>query len=192
MCYPHFLLHGLHSDNATGVASIIRRNGRIIHETRAAREHIEEQIFPRQLNDEYRLSRESTISDDYWGISAAIKSKELGDEYITKAGFFLDMSARELYIIHVQGRKPVTGDGDRKYYHEAAGKLQMSPRVAVLRETLRIAEEIEFKKVRMIKAYEHPFALEEHRGYQANHDRDARKAGLCEETDVYLEKTLVS
>lgn len=203
MCYPHFLMHGLSLPTADDIGKKIEDNGRILHETIAFRtDHKRE---PKQdLPHELYLGNAGGDTDDYHSTCYYLARQGVNAgasyHYIAKFSVFRDTTNKIIVGLTVQGQpaslirnKDGTAPKNRergRAYAKLTAQLGMDPRTYTITRVMDIAREQGFENIRVIRANEHPFAIEKHNGFLARYDNAVRAAGITQEKECYLETKL--
>jgi len=191
-------LHGINKKTLTESVSQFKSNGRIIHETLAARDlfltnHGESVC----LGNGIKMLMEEGSAEDYFGICCYITKEDekephgTDSTYIAKACFFLDTLNDEIIVITMQGQRVFADQKNRsRYYARLAAKLQMDPRAYVLKKICEIAKSEGYKKIRVVRPEHHPMYIDEHGGFIAKYEPIIRQAGISLENGCYLEGML--
>ena len=196
--YPYFLLHGIERHTAAEIVSKLEKNGRIIHETLAARtSFMEKYCGPTYLEQDTKMLMEEGAAEDTSGICCYLaKAAEeyphgTDSSYIAKVSFFLDTLNREIIVITIQGQRVQPQDKERsRDFVRLAHKLQMDPRTFILKNICKIGRRERYQKIRVIRPMFHPMFLDSHEGFLARYEPIIRQAGINTENDCYLEAQL--
>jgi len=198
--YPYFLLHGLDKATTGEVVRKLEENGRIIHETLAARPRFMEKYGgPLYLKKNTKMLMEEGATEDTSGIccylTRAAEEHPHGTDssYIAKVSFFLDTCNMEIIVITIQGQRIQPGNKARsRNFARLAHKLQMDPRAYILKTVCEIGRQEAYQKIRVIRPMEHPMFLDKHDGFKARYDSVIKQAGINTECGCYLERNLSS
>jgi hypothetical protein len=196
--YPHFLLHGLRKMTTAEVVRKLEENGRIIHETLAARvEFMARHGGPVYLEQNVKMLMEEGATEDTSGIccylARASEQQPHGTDctYIAKVSFFLDMSKKEIVVITIQGQRVQRGNSKRSRAFARLGRdLQMDPRTYLLKKICEIGRGEGYQKIKVIRPLEHPMFLDKHSGFKARYEPVIRQAGINTARGSYLETGL--
>ncbi len=199
-CYPgpYFLLHGIDQHTLDDCVTQFKSNGRIIHETLAARDSFLDKYGGGMcLENGIKMYMEEGSAEDFFGICCYITSEDeknphgTDSSYIAKVSFFLDTLRREIIVITLQGQRVLAGQKKRsRAYARLAAKLGMDPRGYVLEEVCKIAKDELYRRVRIIRPEHHPMFLDEHPGFMARYEPVILVAGITKENGCYLESSL--
>ncbi len=195
---PSFLLHGLRQLDLAAIVARLLGNGRIIHETLAARDDfIAENKGPRSLGNGIQLLMEEGAAEDRCGICCYLTKEDetephgTDDTYIAKVSFFLDVTAREIIVITVQGQRTYPSQKNRsRDYARLAVRLGLDPRSYLLRVLVELAGREGFRRIKVIRPAHHPMFIDKHEGFLARYEPVVKAAGISEEKGCYLEKSL--
>ncbi len=199
-CYPgpYFLLHGLDKDTLAESVAQFENNGRIIHETLAARgEFLKNYGGAVSLGNGIKMLMEEGSAEDHFGICCYVAREDeqnphgTDSTYIAKASFFLDTLNSEIVVITMQGQR-VFGDQKNRSrnYARLAAKLKMDPRGYVLKKVCEIAKGEGYKRVRVVRPEYHPMYIDSHGGFMARYEPIILQAGITRENGCYLEGVL--
>ena len=196
--YPYFLLHGLEKPTAAEVVLKLEENGRIIHESLAARGRFMEKFGgPTYLERETKMLMEEGAAEDTSGVccylAGAAEPHPHGTDctYIAKVSFFLDTTNREIIVITVQGQRIQQGNRERsRCFARLSRELAMDPRTFILKKICEIGERERYHKLRVIRPTAHPMFLDSHEGFMARYEPVVVAAGIDLQCGCYLEKHL--
>ena len=196
--YPYFLLHGIERPTAAEIVTKLEKNGRIIHETLAARtSFIKKLCGPIYLEQETKMLMEEGAAEDTSGICCYLtKATEkhphgTDSSYIAKVSFFLDTHNQEIIVITIQGQRVQPQNRERSRGFVRLGhKLQMDPRTYILKNICKIGRRQLYHKIRVIRPLFHPMYLDSHEGFMARYEPVIIKAGINIENGCYLEAEL--
>ena len=198
--YPYFLLHGIERPTAAEIVTKLEKNGRIIHETLAARSSfLEKYCGPTYLEQDTKMLMEEGSAEDTSGICCYLTKADeeephgTDSTYIAKVCFFLDTVNREIIVITIQGQRVQPYNSARsKYFMRLAHKLQMDPRTYILKNICEIGRRERYQKIRVIRPLFHPMHLDSHEGFLARYEPVIRQAGINTERGCYLERNLLA
>lgn len=196
--YPYFLLHGLEKATTSEVVSQLVENGRVIHETLAARtQFMAKHGGPLYLEQDTKMLMEEGATEDTSGIccylTRAAEEHPHGTDssYIAKVSFFLDTRNREIIVITIQGQRIQQGNRERsRDFARLAHKLDMDPRTYVLNTICDIGRKEHYHKIRVIRPLANPMFLDNHEGFMARYEPVIMQAGINTENGCYLETGL--
>jgi hypothetical protein len=196
--YPYFLMHGLEKPTVEKVVLQLEDNGRIIHETLAARAHfIKKYGSSVNLDNGLKMLMEEGATEDTSGICCYLarvsEQNPHGTDcsYIAKASFFLDTRDREVIVITLQGQRLQKGNRERsRDFARLGNKLHMDPRAYTLKIVSQIGIEDNYRKIKVIKPREHPMFHDNHHGFMARYEPVIREAGINTDNGCYLERCL--
>ncbi|MDF1578044.1 MAG: hypothetical protein P1P81_06340 [Desulfobulbales bacterium] len=195
---PSFLLHGLRRLDLAAIVARLLGNGRIIHETLAARaDFIAANQGPTPLGNGIQLLMEEGAAEDRGGICCYLTREEetephgTDDTYIAKASFFLDVTNREITVITVQGQRAYASRKNRsRDFARLAARLALDPRAYLLRVVAELAGREGFRRIKVIRPAHHPMFIDKHEGFTARYEPVIKAAGIDEENGCYLERGL--
>lgn len=196
--YPYFLLHGLEKQTTAEVATQLKENGRIIHETLAARSQFMEKYGgPVYHDQDTKMLMEEGSAEDTSGICSyltkAAEQQPHGTDcsYIAKVSFFLDTSKKEIIVITIQGQRVQPGNKKRsRDFARLTHRLKMDPRTYILKMICDIGRKELYRKIKVIRPHVHPMYLDNHEGFLARYEPVVTQAGIDGANDLYLETCL--
>jgi hypothetical protein len=195
---PHFLLHGLEKATIAETAAQCVNNGRIMHETMAARaDYMAQYGCKILLGNGLQMMMENGFAEDYLGICCFITKEDepnphgAGSCYTAKVSFFLDTSQMEITIITIQGQRVNKAIKNRsRDYARLGARLKIDPRGYLLAKVCDVARSAGYKRVRVIKPASHPLTIDQHSGFVGHYDHLIRELGINHESGCYLETNL--
>ena len=198
--YPYFLLHGLEKPTTSDVVRQLEENGRVIHETLAARDRFMEKYGnATYLKQETKMLMEEGAAEDTSGICCYLTRADeqqphgTDNSYISKVSFFLDTLKREIIVITIQGQRIQPGNKKRsRRFARLAHKLKMDPRTYILNNICKIGRQELYEKIRVIRPLAHPMFLDSHEGFMARYEPVILKAGINTKNGCYLETNLLT
>jgi hypothetical protein len=192
---PSFLLHGLRQADLAAIVARLFDNGRIIHETLAARDDfIDRHKGPTLLGNGIQLLMEEGAAEDRCGICCYLTRENepephgTDDTYIAKVSFFLDVTRREITVITVQGQRAYAARKNRsRDYARLAARLALDPRAFLLGLLTELAAKEGFERIKVIRPAHHPMFIDKHEGFMAHYEPVIKAAGINEVNGCYLE-----
>lgn len=209
LSYPHFLMHGIASKKLENVINKIKNNARIIHETRANREHFINSIkLPLNVDYGLKIDFGNGQSDDFFGTCCFMYDKTISDwssgcfGYVAKFSIFLDITNKTIYGLTLQGKesektkmpdRTMIKDKEKgKYWFRLTSKLQMDPRAYLIKKVMKLTESKGYQQIKIIKPQYHPMFIEQHKGFIGKYEQAILRAGVTKDTGIYLEQIIKS